>query len=658
MSFLLHKFRQKEVREKMKTQEGLFDFEEIIAGFTKRRKRFYVPDFDYEYGLHYKSQSSGATKKVKAIKEKRLSSLNFQKAKKYSYSHNFREEEEKKEAKYLLPEEYHQENEYWALSDENGKIKSPQEVFLEQVRNTKRKGGANPKFENSHWEAVINLNSHHTMEDLHKLRKHIESKYKFICCAMTIHRDEGVLLEIKGEKVPKYNYHAHLNFITYANGGQQFRLNKRQLSQIQSEVAEVLGMERGKEFSKAKRLAHQHYRYVMEQEDKLRREKELVLQQNTELQEKNQTLATKNQELEIELTNQSKRKAFWSKKRQEMIQEGGYTQQDYQFIRAIVMDSENDKDSILKAIKGYKELKATKERQGKAIVELQSENTKLKAQKPQIEVREIEKEVIKEVEKPLTQEQIEKIQSPLKEKLANKEEELALESKKHSEAMLEVNKEIETLKIENESLKNEFEDLKNKEPEVFSIVKEKEVVVMPSFEEIKKSLTYEQKQEIAEPFVKVYKGMQKNAEEQRDRYYEENRELIIERKTYYETRGWKDIDFNQELAKERTKSQRLEEKLKEAQNQQIQVKEVVKEVPRPLTEEQKQEIIAPYKEKITLLESIIQKFHNFLVKLGYKAKDSNAHEVPTLQEPKNENRMCPQVKAEMEKKAQKQGRGR
>ena len=255
----------------------------------------------------------------------------------------------------------------------------------------------------------------------------------------------------------------------------------------------------------------------------------------------------------------------------------------------------------------------------------------------------------------------EKIREQIKkflEDIVKERQELALESKKHSEAMLEVNKEIETLKIENESLKNEIEDLKSKESEVFSVVTEKEVVVMPSFEEIKKSLTYEQKQEIAEPFAKVYKGMQKNAEEQRDRYYEENRELIIERKTYYETRGWKDIDFNQELAKERTKSQRLEEKLKEAQNQQIQVKEVVKEVPRPLTEEQKQEIIAPYKEKITLLEGIIQKFHNFLVKLGYKAKDSNAHEVPTLQEPKNENRMCPQVKAEMEKRAQKQGRGR
>lgn len=531
----------------MKNQEGLFDFDEIKAGFTKREKKIYVPHFNFG-GLHYKSQSSG-TKKIIAIKENRLSSINFQKAKKYSYSHNFREEDEKKEAKYLLPEEYHQENEYWALSDENGKIKSPQEVFLEEVRKTKRKGGRNPKFENSHWEAVINLNSHHTMEDLHKLREHFESKYKFICCAMTIHRDEGVLLDIEGEKIPKYNYHAHLNFITYANGRQQFSFNKRQLADMQSEVAEVLKMERGKEFSKTKRLAHQHYRYVKAQEEKLKKENELVLQQNTELQEKNQTLAAKNQSLELELTNQSKRKAFWSKKRQEMIQEGGYTQEDYQFIRAIIMDSHNDYNSVIKTIDAYKELQATKKQQGEAIIEL-------------------------------------------KEKLAQNEQELALEKQNSSEVIPNLKEELKTLKKQNESLKSE----------------------KPSFEQIKESLTYEQRKEIAEPFVRVYKEMSESLEAQRDRFYNENQELKIERRTYYETQGWNNVDFNQALAKEKAKSERL--------------------------------------------EGIIQKFHNLLVRLGLKKEDSHSYEVPTLTESKNENRMCLQARTEMEKRVQKQGGGR
>lgn len=592
----------------MKTQEE-YDFEEIIAGFTKRHKKMYFP-FSKEYeGLHYKSQSSKATKKIKAIKEKRLSSINFQKAKKYSYSHNFREEDEKKEAKYLLPEEYHQENEYWFLSDENGIIKSPYEVFSEQVRNTKRRGGANPKFENSHWEAVVNLNSHHTMEHLHELRKHIESNYKFICCAIAIHRDEGYLADIKGEKVPKYNYHAHLNFITYANGGQQFRLYKRQLSQLQSEVAEVLGMERGEVFSKAKRLAHQHYRYVKEQEDKLRGEKELVLQQNTEL-------SAKNQELELELTNQSKRKKFWGEYRQKLIKEGGYTQQDYQFIRAIIMDSENDYKSVLKAIEDYKELKNARERQSKAIVELQDK--------------------------------ISKIEAPLKQEIAKKEQELALEKQKSSEAIKNTTQELESLKIENNSLKNEIEILKNAEPEVITITKEKEVIkeIIPSFEEIKQNLTQEQKKEIAKPYIENSNKNLKEAEEQRDKIHNKNLELQMEIRTYYETKGWDNATYNQELAKERLKNQNLEQKLEEAkktpQNHAPQI------VQPKITEEQKQEIIAPYKEKIDFLEKVIQSFHNLLVKLKIKPSNSNIYEVPQLQQPKQE-RMCPQRRAELER---------
>lgn len=400
------------------------------------------------------------------------------------------------------------------------------------------------------WSAVVNLKENSTMQDLENLASHFQKEYGLQCYQIAIHRDEG---HIDENGVLKLNHHAHLEFITLDKdtGINRFRdMTATKLRAIQTEVAQILGMERGvdKRISKTKRIEPRVYASLKEKEKKAKLNRKALIKEYTE---------------------QMKGK--------------GFKQTDFQAMRGIANDEElESEEKIREQIKKFLE------------------------------------DIVKE------------------------RQELALESKKHSEAMLEVNKEIETLKIENESLKNEIEDLKSKESEVFSVVTEKEVVVMPSFEEIKKSLTYEQKQEIAEPFVKVYKGMQKNAEEQRDRYYEENRELIIERKTYYETRGWKDIDFNQELAKERTKSQRLEEKLKEAQNQQTQVKEVVKEVPRPLTEEQKQEIIAPYKEKITLLEGIIQKFHNFLVKLGLKREDSHSHEVPTL--PK----MSPQTKATLQ----------
>ena len=213
------------------------------------------------------------------------------------------------------------------------------------------------------------------------------------------------------------------------------------------------------------------------------------------------------------------------------------------------MDSHNDYNSVIKAIDAYKELQATKKQQGEAVIEL-------------------------------------------KEKLAQKEQELALEKQNSIKVIPNLKEELKTLKIENESLKSE----------------------KPSFEQIKKSLTYEQRKEIAEPLVKVYKEMSESLEAQRDRFYNENQELRIQIRSYYETQGWNNADFNQALAKEQAKSQRL--------------------------------------------EGIIQEFHNLLVKLGLKREDSHSYEVPTLSESKNENRMCLEVRTEMEKRVKKQGRGR
>ncbi|MCE3047806.1 plasmid recombination protein, partial [Helicobacter sp. faydin-H17] len=361
-------------------QEKNFEFEEVRAGYTKQEKSSFLSNSHCSFdGLYFKSKPTNSIKTIKAIKESRGSSINFQKARSYSYSHNFRTEDEKKEAKYLLPKEYHQENEYWALSDENGAIKSPKEIFLEQVRSTKRKGGANPKFENAHREAVINLNSNHTMEDLHKVKKHLENKYKFICCAITIHRDEGYLEEIKGKKIPKYNYHAHLNFITYANGKQQWNFNKRRLSEMQSEIAQILGMERGQERSKKKRLAHQHYRYVKEQETLKNKEAEVREQSIT--QEKKQSFFSSlfGKKDNISTSKRKKIAQFYV----EIIKNKGFKAQDFKAVRGIAQDQDfKSEEQIKKEIIDYlaqrnKELKL-KTTLKECINSITKENKKLK----------------------------------------------------------------------------------------------------------------------------------------------------------------------------------------------------------------------------------------------------------------------------------------
>ena len=189
------------------------------------------------------------------------SSINFQKSKGHSYDHNFR----KDEPNYLLKAENRLENFYWQNE------KTAREIFDEELLNTKRKGGPIPRFENSHWEAVLNLNKNHTLEDVQKVARYIEQKFNITCATIAVHRDEG---HYKNDK-PQYNFHAHITFVTYKDGQQNWRKEKikpADLRELQTAVAEILQMERGQENSEAERLSHRQYKKAAQQKEQLEAE--------------------------------------------------------------------------------------------------------------------------------------------------------------------------------------------------------------------------------------------------------------------------------------------------------------------------------------------------------------------------------------------------
>ncbi len=189
------------------------------------------------------------------------SSINFQKSKGHSYDHNFR----KDEPNYLLKAENRLENFYWQNE------KTAREIFDEELSNTKRKGGPIPRFENSHWEAVLNLNKNHTLEDVQKVAEYIEQKFNITCATIAVHRDEG---HYKNDK-PQYNFHAHITFVTYKDGQQNWRKEKikpADLRELQTAVAEILQMERGQENSEAERLSHRQYKQVAQEKEQLEAE--------------------------------------------------------------------------------------------------------------------------------------------------------------------------------------------------------------------------------------------------------------------------------------------------------------------------------------------------------------------------------------------------
>lgn len=189
------------------------------------------------------------------------SSINFQKSKGHSYDHNFR----KDEPNYLLKAENRLENFYWQNE------RTAREIFDEELSNTKRKGGPIPRFENSHWEAVLNLNKNHTLEDVQKVAEYIEQKFNITCATIAVHRDEG---HYKNDK-PQYNFHAHITFVTYKDGQQNWRKEKikpADLRELQTAVAEILQMERGQENSEAERLSHRQYKQVAQEKEQLEAE--------------------------------------------------------------------------------------------------------------------------------------------------------------------------------------------------------------------------------------------------------------------------------------------------------------------------------------------------------------------------------------------------
>lgn len=181
-----------------------------------------------------------------------ISSIHFQKAEvEFAKKHNFRTE--KKEPEYLLDTQYRKTNEYLDLHD-------PKELYQEQMELRKQNHcrGYAPQIKDVYWEAVVNLDEKHSLADVRKVADFIQQNYHIQTCSIALHHDEGYKDK---DGTVKYNHHAHICFLTMDNGISTMRkIRSKELRQMQTDVAQLLGLERGKENSKATRLDHKQYR--------------------------------------------------------------------------------------------------------------------------------------------------------------------------------------------------------------------------------------------------------------------------------------------------------------------------------------------------------------------------------------------------------------
>lgn len=247
-----------------------------------------------------------ASTKTSSSKNYHISSINFKKSRPHQSGHNDRTQA----PSYLIGGDYEVNlNSSEALELKEKMIKEAKEAYFHR---TKKKFQA----KSYEWSAVCNITPETTMEDLERLAKHFNKKYGFQCYQIAIHRDEGHLNE-KGEKV--INQHAHLEFITLEkdtglNKWQRRHIGQNTLRQIQTEVAEILGMQRGEPSDETgvKRIEPRKYAALKEKEKKekiknLQLTTELENSKNNDLEQSSllkqvKKLETKNKELEKELS--------------------------------------------------------------------------------------------------------------------------------------------------------------------------------------------------------------------------------------------------------------------------------------------------------------------------------------------------------------------
>lgn len=281
-----------------------------------------------------------------------ISSIHFQKAEvEFAEKHNFRTE--KKEPEYLLDKQYRKTNEYLKLND-------PKELYQEQlkIRNQNHARGFAPHLKDVYWEAVVNLDEKHSLADVKKVADFIQQKYHLQPCSIALHHDEGYTDK---DGTVKYNHHAHLCFLTMDKGISTMRkIRSKELRQMQTEVAQLLGLERGKENSKATRLDHKQYR---EKAKELAEKDELYEKELYSLEQALDTAHDRDLETQEELLTLKEQKKIVEAERKKYKDEADHIASEYRALQALnkTLHTKKELDDALAALRKDYEDRLAKE---------------------------------------------------------------------------------------------------------------------------------------------------------------------------------------------------------------------------------------------------------------------------------------------------------
>jgi len=197
--------------------------------------------------------------------------------------------------------------------------------------------------ESIYWEATVNLRGFHTREDVEKVVKILEKRLGYRTVFWTRHRDEGheatedEIEELrKSGKIDPHslehkifinNDHVHIAMLSLdEQGNSMHRRNFGKpslISQIQTEIAQALGMERGisKKITKRTHLSPRQYRQAMSLQEplqvKLGEAKKDLAEAKKQIKELERQLKEANKQARAELQQQGGKREDYAALEQE-----------------------------------------------------------------------------------------------------------------------------------------------------------------------------------------------------------------------------------------------------------------------------------------------------------------------------------------------------
>ncbi len=178
-----------------------------------------------------------------------ISSIHFASGGSGYFSHNSRETETNNVI-------FNDEENYCSTSKDEAFKMYREELKIRSEAYQNRTGQKLQKNATTHISAIFNFNKDTTPEQAHQVAEYLENLLDTKVLQLAMHRDEGHIIEADSEDIHNginvntaiKNYHGHIELMGLDSQGNSIRrkLDKPMLREIQTEVAKILGMERGK----------------------------------------------------------------------------------------------------------------------------------------------------------------------------------------------------------------------------------------------------------------------------------------------------------------------------------------------------------------------------------------------------------------------------